>query len=113
VAFLLAVALAPHSHVNSFEDLLSDGPSDSGIFVASPVGVPESVPCLSSLRLIDDDPCLACFHNDYFASPAAIAVPSTGFVSLSQVSTPPDPAIPGPLSESPASRSPPDSLRLS
>lgn len=65
VVFLLAVASAPHRHFNSLEGLLSDGPSDSGIFTESPAHAPESGPCLSASRLIDDDPCLACFHNDY------------------------------------------------
>ena len=127
LGFLLAVAAAPHRHLNSFEDLLSDGPSDSGIFVASPVGAPQSVPCLSSCRLIDDDPCLACFHNDYAASARSIFHLSPSSDCLLWVSfvlpegTPyvrliapvPRPAIPAPPSDLSPSRSPPDFLRFS
>jgi len=127
VIFLLAVASAPHRHLNSLEDLLSDGPSDSGIFVASPVGAPASVPCLSSCNLIDDDPCLACFHNDYAAAASTIFHLSPSFHCLAGISfffpaatsyalliSPvPKPAIPGPPSEPSSSRSPPDFLRFS
>jgi hypothetical protein len=78
LAFLLAVAVAPHQHANSLEDLLSDGPSDSGIFVdggqsPDPTGEPQ----WHAARLIDDDPCLACFHHD-FSSIAEV----TAFVTV-------------------------------
>jgi len=126
VIFLLAVALAPHRHSNSLEDLLSDGPSDSGIFVASPVGAAEGVPSLSSSRLIDDDPCLACFHHDYAASAgssfhfpeASCCLLQASFVSPERSSFPlgssvAQESIPAPPSEPSASRSPPGSTRLS
>ena len=113
LGFLLAVAGAPHRHLNSLEDLLSDGPSDSGTFVASPVGAGGDGPSLSSSCAIDDDPCLACFHNDYAASPAAAILLAEDFVALSSIAALPGPAIPEPLSESPASRSPPDGPRYS
>jgi hypothetical protein len=111
--FLFAVASAPHRHFNSLGDLLSDGPSDSGVFVESPAHVPEPGPCLNSSRLIDDDPCLACFHNDYAASPAAVILLPADSASLSLIGALPGPAIPEPLCESPASRSPPDRPRFS
>src|SRR5713101_3856980 len=85
VIFLLAVAFAPHRHFNSLEDLLSDGPSDSGIFVMSPVGAPEGSPSLSSSRLIDDDPCLACFHHDYAASARRLFVLRQTFTPLKEI----------------------------
>ena len=127
VAFFLAVAVAPHHHFNSLEDLLFDGPSDSGIFLASPVGAPESEPCLSSSRLIDDDPCLACFQNDYVASaspihdfcPRSHCLPRVSFVLpegtsfVLLISPVPGPPIREPPSESSPSRSPPDSLQFS
>ena len=127
VIFLFAVAFAPHRHFNSLEDLLSDGPSDSGIFVMAPVGAPESVPCLSSSRLIDDDPCLACFHNDYAASaspifhlsPSSDCLPRVSFVFpvttsyVLRISPVPRPAIPEPPSDLSPSRSPPDFLQFS
>jgi hypothetical protein len=119
--FLFAVTLAPHRHFNSLEDLLSDGPSDSGIFVESLNHAPESGPCVSSSRLIDDDPCLACFHNDYAAAASSIFHLSPSFDGLARVSflfpaatsyvlliSPvPRPAIPEPSSEPSSSRSPP------
>lgn len=70
--FFLAVAAAPHHHLNGLEDILLDQPSDSGIIVqpggsADPDGRPAVVP----LRLIQDVPCLACFTRDFVCSPAA------------------------------------------
>jgi len=126
VIFLLAVAFAPHRHFNSLEDLLSDGPSDSGIFVMSPVGAPEGSPSLSSSRLIDDDPCLACFHHDYAASasssfhfpagsvclwPVSLLSPERSSFPLNLSYT--EAAIRPPPSEPSASRAPPSPLRLS
>src|SRR5207245_3870345 len=82
LGFLLAVAAMPHRHRTSFEDLVSESPSDSGIFVASPIGALDSSPCVRSSRLIDDDPCLACFHNDYVASVGAPLILPAGSSSL-------------------------------
>jgi hypothetical protein len=66
LAFFLAVAIAPHRHANSFEDLISDGPSDSGVFLeGSPLEDPTGAPHWDSARVRDDDPCLACFHHDF------------------------------------------------
>jgi len=113
LGFFLAVASTPHRHFNSLEDLLSDGPSDSGIFVVSPVVASDSSPCVSSSRLIDDDSCLACFLNDYVASAGAPFVLPAGSSSLQLAPSTADPATPEPLSESPASRSPPNLLRFS
>jgi hypothetical protein len=73
VLFFLAVAAAPHHHLNGLEDLLLDQPSDSGVFVESgaPLGE-EDAPAWSSFRLVDDDPCLACFNRDFVSAPAPV-----------------------------------------
>ena len=73
VLFFLAVAAAPHHHLNGLEDLLLDQPSDSGVFVESgaPLGA-DGAPAWSYFRLVDDDPCLACFNRDFVSAPAPI-----------------------------------------
>jgi hypothetical protein len=88
LSFLLAVAFAPHRHVNSFEDLLSDGPSDSGIFVAQPTGSWGAGPCFGAARIVDDDACLACFQNDFSAAtePVGIFRLTTTFAPLAAIS---------------------------
>ena len=64
--FFGAVAMAPHQHANSIEDLISDGPSDSGVFLeASGSQDPAANPQWSGVHWLDDDPCLACFHHDF------------------------------------------------
>jgi hypothetical protein len=84
LAFLAAVALAPHRHLNSFEDLVSDGPSDSGVFfqTSGPVDTGAG-PRLDSVQIVNDDPCLACFHNDWAAEPLASLVLTPRFTPIS------------------------------
>lgn len=69
------------------EDLLSDGPSDSGIFVEQPMGSLGSGPCLGAARIVDDDSCLACFHNDFSAAtePAGVFRLTTTFAPLAPI----------------------------
>jgi hypothetical protein len=109
--FLLAVAAAPHHHLNSFEDLVTDGPSDSGIFVSQPAT--GSDPCIAAANVVDDDPCLACFQNDYVAAASFAFVVARESQSVPLVPSPAHPAVPQSVSDSPASRSPPRSARLS
>ncbi len=109
--FFLAVAAAPHHHLNSFEDLVTDGPSDSGIFVPRPTTDPD--PCFAAGNVVDDDPCLACFQNDYVAAASFAFVVARESLSSPLVPSPVDPAVPQLVSDSPASRSPPRSARLS
>lgn len=72
LVFLLAAAAAPHHHLNSIEDLVSDGPSDSGVLVeGSGPGHPVGGLEMGAGRLVDDEPCLACFLHDFVAAPAA------------------------------------------
>jgi hypothetical protein len=111
VFFLLAVAAAPHHHLNSFEDLVTDGPSDSGIFVPQPTT--DHDPYLATANVVDDDPCLACFQNDYVAAASFAFVVARESRSFPLVPSPAEPAVPQSVSDSPASRSPPRSARLS
>jgi hypothetical protein len=109
LAFLLAASAAPHRHLNAFEDLVSDGPSDSGVFLAghrSGVGAGEAQ--IGAAKSIDDDPCLACFHHDYAASLGQLFV-------LRETVTPLEPippltalTLPQAAAESLSSRSPPN-----
>jgi len=64
LGFFFMVALSPHTHLNDLEDLVMGGPSYSGILLQSaPRG--EGPLEIDSARLVDDIPCLACFHNDF------------------------------------------------
>jgi hypothetical protein len=63
-------SFARHRHLNSFEDILSDGRSDSGVFVESGwLPDPKFGSAWTPARVIDDDPCIACFHNDWATEP--------------------------------------------
>jgi hypothetical protein len=128
LGFLLAVAVAPHRHLNSFADLLSDGPSDSGMFVEAGPPDPAGGARIQPARLVDDDPCLACFHHDYAATASTSLVvvqtltPHLEFLATARRSapepaseflasrSPPRRIVLEPVSESLASRAPPRSL---
>src|SRR5262245_62126245 len=68
--FLLAVAAAPHRHLNDLEDLLLDQRSDSGILVEA-VGTPDASaePAFQPIRFVPDIPCPACFTRDFVSAP--------------------------------------------
>ena len=108
VLFFLSVAAAPHHHINGLEDLLLDQPSDSGRVVENggPIGTRDA-PAYDSFWIVDDDPCLACFSNDFVAAPVA----STVFVArLEPRAIRPEPASkksPDPVPQESASRAPP------
>jgi hypothetical protein len=108
LAFLLAATFAPHRHLNSFKDLLSEGPSDSGIFVQGNRSLSGETE-VSSAQLIDDAPCLACFHHDYTTSVNQLFVFGKTFLPAQRIPRFPPPAILEPAAGSPASRSPPSS----
>jgi len=77
-AFFLAVAAAPHHHLNGVEDLLLDQRSDSGILVLAD-GTPSGPgPAFDPARFHRDVPCLACFSGDFVAAPA----PAVAFVAI-------------------------------
>ncbi len=71
-AFLVGSSIAPHRHANAEEDLFDDGPSDSGVVLAGHLEARDSLPSLSALQRIDDDPCPACFSSDF---PGSLATP--------------------------------------
>jgi len=73
--FFLAVASAPHHHLNGIEDLLLDQRSDSGL-IAQTLGPPgtRQKPALNAIRFARDFPCLACFGGDFVSITAAPGV---------------------------------------
>jgi len=73
--FFVAVAAAPHYHLNGLEDLLLDERSDSGnlTLAAGPEAVPGST-ALNPFVSVKDVPCLACFTQDFFCAPTASIV---------------------------------------
>ena len=104
--FFAAVAAAPHHHLDSLADLLSDGPSNSGTIaqILEPDGYEAGIyPGV----LVDDFSCLACFHRDFVASPSLMVVLTPVFALLHQ--HPGSPTLPLPelvVAES-SSRAPP------
>ena len=110
LAFLLAVAVAPHRHLNSLADILSEGRSDSGMFVQGGSSNAGGEARIDRAFLVDDDPCLACFHHDYAATPSTPFVVDRTLTQRHEVSASARQRVPDPTSESPASRSPPRSL---
>jgi len=107
VGFLLAAVAAPHRHANALEDLLSDGPSDSGVVLDVTARLESGEPILEPLRILDDDPCLACFHHDFVATWTTVFVLTSPSTCLARLAARPLPAIPQPSASAPASRSPP------
>lgn len=71
--FFLAVAAAPHRHLNGIEDLLLDQRSDSGL-ISQALGPPgtRQEPIVNGIRFLRDFPCLACFGGDFVAAPAPV-----------------------------------------
>ena len=110
LGFLLAVAVAPHRHLNSFADLLSEGQSDSGTFIDAGLSDARGKARIHSARLMDDDPCLACFHDDYAATASTAFVVDRTLTPHLEVPASARQSVPEPASESPASRSPPRDL---
>jgi len=109
LAFFLAVAVAPHSHLNAFEDLLSDGPSDSGVFIEVAPMAAEPGLWFRAARLVDDDPSLACFHDDFKAAtePVSSILIAPVFAPLLQAIATRSPIEPAPPSARRQSRAPP------
>ena len=110
LAFFLAVSIAPHRHANSFEDLIGDGPSDSGVFVeGSALRDPTAAAQWDSARVRDDDPCLACFHHDFDSATEVIALLALGptFASMPATLAPLDLGFPDTPGSPGRSRAPP------
>ncbi|MDQ2979947.1 MAG: hypothetical protein M3R62_12070 [Acidobacteriota bacterium] len=106
--FFLAVAGAPHNHINGLEDLLLDGPSDSGAVVITrgPIGM-RIAPGLNPFWLVDDDPCLACFWSDRVSAPSPIVAFTAGRERLEIRIELPSHSRPAPLPQEALSRAPP------
>jgi hypothetical protein len=111
VAFLLAAAIAPHRHLNSIDDLVSDAPSDSGILdQAQSPDDPRAGLKMAACQIVEDRPCLACFQHDFAVtavSPFRLVHHPHPLALCSKAPTSPAPVIPHGLL---ASRSPPDSF---
>ncbi|HEY7114345.1 MAG TPA: hypothetical protein VIA45_15550 [Thermoanaerobaculia bacterium] len=72
VILLTGAAAAPHRHKNDLADLLTEAPSDSGVFLdVVPIAPRDAIPLAETLRWIDDDPCFACLPSDFVAAPPA------------------------------------------
>lgn len=107
--FFLAVAAAPHHHLNGLEDLLLDQRSDSGLItqVFGPVGTRQE-PAVNPFRTVRDFPCLACFGGDFVAAPAPVIAFTATLTALSSPLLPRLPAAPAKLAAESASRAPPE-----
>lgn len=60
-----ASIFARHRHLNPIGDLFGDGPSDSGTFLRAEAPASGRFAAMSGFDFVDDDPCLACFAQDY------------------------------------------------
>lgn len=107
-SFLLAVAAAPHHHLNGIEDLLLDQRSDSGLIaqVLGPAGTRQE-PSVNAVRFARDFPCLACFGGDFVAAPTPVVAFTATLTPLSVPIVPSDSAAPALLPAEAASRAPP------
>jgi len=107
--FFLAVAAAPHHHLNDLEDLLLDQNSDSGILVQTtgPAGT-AAVPALNSSRVVRDIACLACFTRDFVAAPTASFLLIAVFAPLPLIPVLPLAATPALVPAETSSRAPPN-----
>lgn len=106
-AFFLAVAAAPHHHVNDAEDLLLDQRSDSGVLVRADGSSGGLASALLPGRLDRDVPCLACFSGDFAAAPAPAVTFVATFAPLQAVPVLPAVGIPQLLALDTCSRAPP------
>ena len=109
--FLLAVVASPHRHLNAFEDLVSDGPSDSGTIVLQPAAGED--PCVSARVEMDDDPLPWPAFRTIMPPQTPTSSSFSGSPDRFASFFPADPPVPQSISDSPASRSPPRSARLS
>jgi hypothetical protein len=106
--FWLAAVFSPHQHVNPVADLLSDGRSDSGVVcqVDGPSDPLRGVE-INPVRLIDDDPCPACFSDDFAGVAGHWLAHAANLEILREAPEAPTPAALAVLPDAPASRSPP------
>src|SRR5215813_6956636 len=105
VIFLAATSAASHRHLNGIEDLLSDGPSDSGLILAGSELRATGEPLIAPLRVLDDDPCPACFPHDFVAAASWVFVLRGPSTTLARIEASLRPAAPQRGERPPASRS--------
>ncbi len=108
VLFFLAVAGAPHRHINDLEDLLLDQRSDSGVLVQS-VGTTarDAAPVFHPARVVHDVSCLACFTRDFVSAPTASIHFVPTLEPLPLLPDSPSAATPALLATETSSRAPP------
>jgi hypothetical protein len=108
VLFFLAVTAAPHHHINGLEDLLLDQPSDSGMVIQidAPFGCGDRS-AWNAFSMVDDDPCPACFGNDFVWVPSQVFVSTPGLERLGIRADPISSADPPALPSEASSRAPP------
>src|SRR5215831_263942 len=106
--FFLAVAAAPHHHLNGLEDLLLDQRSDSGILIQT-IGAQgtSEAPAINPYRVVHDVPCLACFTGDFVCGAPASFLLVAAFAPLLLLPAPPVAAMPAVPAADPSSRAPP------
>jgi hypothetical protein len=107
VIFLAATSAAPHRHLNGIEDLLSDGPSDSGLLLVGSVFQSAGAPVIEAVQIFDDDSCLACFPHDFVAAASWVFELSSPLTSLARIEAAPGSKAAQPGDRLQASRSPP------
>ncbi len=105
--FFMAVAAAPHHHLNSLEDLLLDQRSDSGTIVVAEGTPAVGVSALHAAHVVSDVPCPACFLGDFVCGPAASFLFVAKLAPLTLPSDRPEPATPALIPAETSSRSPP------
>ena len=106
--FFLAVVAAPHHHLNGIEDLLLDQPSDSGLLIQVLGPTDRSgAPAMNPIRLVQDEPCLACFTRDFVCAPASVVAFTATLTVLAIPPVPPVLASPQLLPAETCSRAPP------
>ena len=106
--FFVAVAAAPHHHLNGLEDLLLDQRSDSGILAETPASTGTAAgAALCSVHFVRDIPCLACFTRDFFCAAASTIVFVSPLERLELGDPPADVSTPELLLGDTCSRGPP------
>jgi hypothetical protein len=107
IVFLAATSAPPHHHLNGIEDLLSDGPSDSGLVLVRRGFQSAGGSVIEAVQMFDDDPCLACFPHDFVAAASCVFVLSNPSTPRARIEAAPGHAAPQPGDRLQASRSPP------
>jgi hypothetical protein len=106
--FLIVAAVAPHHHLDPIADLVSGGPSNSGTF-AQIIRLAGQNQGFYPAALVQDEPCLACFDQDFMALPAVQFLVAMSFEPTPQRLAPPLVPSPALVLADAGSRAPPAS----